>query len=1372
MLKVNERTKKLLIKKVQPILGENCQIEKLYMTLSAVHLKGVAFTLKDSSLSFQVQDIRLGLNFISLIKNRFRPQRIPHDILFVKPHLLIRDHHHANEFKTDTDSLSVSDATEKYLQKAKDLDFIKRITISKGSISYLDSTKREALLAHDVNGWLSLQEIENSSVRLVGKLFQSQNFNLIVTGDVDLLHTNLDLLNIQVNNFEWKERIPFLLPDYFDVRQGHINGTIIISQQKLQGPKFNISGEISVADGSVQITDNSLFFDDINISAHIGNGDCIFSNSSFLFNGSHILLAGKINNILNPGLELTMQSDRFDLKKAFKKFNKKARLNFAGNSSLLFSMTNTFANPTITGQIAAPKLTIDDKAMRNVRANIVFKDTIFQITNFAGEIEGMHVTGKSQIDFSQEKDGFSFVLNSSGKIPLALIGLPFRSLENNSGVITISGNGNWGQFAGNIELLINTHATPDTTFLFQGGYAFRDNQITFALNEPEYFFKGDGKIFLVEKTPRYNFNLKNLHNVLYALPEMRTIHKILNYSATNFQIDGKAGTWKCTGDFHWAGNQVEMPRYGEVDFTMKSQDDDKTYNATIDFYNGDKRFFGEIDIIQAVDYIKINKLNIENIMYSSGKIETQGEKNIEAKIIFPEGSLADFTSFVLRNARSIDQGKLHGFIDISGTVRNPRLSGELNLIDVMLNKAGLYQVAMGFQFNDNQLSLNPFTIARNQQVLYSCDGIYHLNSDNLDFQITGNETDLNSTITAFLNKPELLEGKGSANLRVLGKLSNPRFSGNVELNNGKLGIFRFDRIFLDIGEDQAGDSSHPFLSTGNLEPNGINLKQAVITRSGQFQIQAMGLIPFATDQSLNISIKGKGNILSILPELTPFFKETNSDGQWLFSLSGRPNNLAISAGQIVLRDGYLRLGDVAPEIKNIALDMELEQDGFLNVKVISGKVKGKQFAFKNARSISTTEQTLAPFELQELGLNLGVFSFETSEKGISLHIPGLMEKGEFGQFVFSGKNSEEQFYFAGPLEKPVVRGNIELDNVNFTFPFITRNSPDTSQSPVVTVLKMLEWDIAARAGKDLHYQRQIASGVDNVYVDLIADGGVGGLQFSGVLENNTFGVVGSLESSRGNVEYLDLDFQVIKAGVEFDMNSSRNSGVEFDKTTLLPIIYGEARTTVTDSTGFPYYINLTLLTLDKTSGQTVKRGRLGEMVFQLSTDNPNLGDTESELLASLGYSTANLPKMASEIIGISTDNLVFRPLFRPFERQLERTFRLDMVRFSSRFTRNLIEMNLKDERNFLIDSKLFLLRSTKLMVGKYIADKFFFLYTGQLEAGIDYRYQHEGFGFRHTLGLEYRVSPSLLLQMEYDYNSLLLMQKEDKKFMIRHSFPF
>jgi len=468
----------------------------------------------------------------------------------------------------------------------------------------------------------------------------------------------------------------------------------------------------------------------------------------------------------------------------------------------------------------------------------------------------------------------------------------------------------------------------------------------------------------------------------------------------------------------------------------------------------------------------------------------------------------------------------------------------------------------------------------------------------------------------------------------------------------------------------------------------------------------------------------------------------------------------------------MRLGSVMPEIKNISMKAKLEQDGFLNVEYISGKVKRRDFVFSNIRSLSNSETAkLQPFLIQGMGLDLGIFTLETSEKGIPMNIPGLMEKGELGYFHFSGLNDKEKFYFAGPFEKPYLRGKLFLQNVNFTFPFIKSKSKEKKSYPVVEVLRSVEWDVDAGTGKDLHYQRQIPSGLDNVYLDLIVDARVGGLSFDGIINDKTFAVSGFLESSRGNVEYLNLDFQILKAGIEFDMDVTRNSDVEA-KNKLLPIIFGQARTTVTDSTGFPYYIYLTLLTTDPVTGYTQKRGRFGDVSFQLTSENSALGDSEGEILASLGYSPENLRGMATDLIGISADNLVFRPLFRPFERQLEQKLGLDMVRFSSRFTRNLIEMNVSEERNYLIESNLFLLRSTKLMIGKYLADQIFLMYSGQLEAGMDIRYQHEGFGLSHKVGLEYRINPSLLLQMEYDYNSLMLMKRDDKRILLRHSFPF
>jgi hypothetical protein len=76
------------------------------------------------------------------------------------------------------------------------------------------------------------------------------------------------------------------------------------------------------------------------------------------------------------------------------------------------------------------------------------------------------------------------------------------------------------------------------------------------------------------------------------------------------------------------------------------------------------------------------------------------------------------------------------------------------------------------------------------------------------------------------------------------------------------------------------------------------------------------------------------------------------------------------------------------------------------------------------------------------------------------------------------------------------------------------------------------------------------------------------------------------------------------------------------------------------------------------------------------------------------------------------------------------------------------------------------------MLGKYLTDDVYLLYQGQLQSGIDYRYLGKGVGLEHVFGLEYRLNPRLLLQLEYDYNTLMEIDKDDKKVWLRHSFPF
>lgn len=1370
IIKVNDRIKQYVLSTIQPALGAKCQIEKLDISLGAVHLKNLK--VQNNDFSLLVKDVRIGFNFANLVKNNFRPQKIPHDILFVKPHLTLRTNFVKALQKNSSDSSQAEISSYEYWKKIKELNFIKRITISNGKVSYASAINQsEILLTQDINGWLSSKVEGLISARLVGKLFQSSSYNLLINLGFDLIDECLDLMELKINNYELKDNFPFNIGDYFDIKHGTVNSTIMVTNNRSSDKPFDIEGYLSVQYGTIYLYDKRFVFDDIHIKAKIHDQNCTIDSSGFAFNGSYVDIAGKIYNLFAPQFDLKLKSENFDLKQHIHHIKPKSTVELSGYPNFVLHVTNPVKNLKVVGNLSCPKVTINNEIIENISTIISLEGSVFKIKEFSGGFQGLQFAAHGALDLSRKDNNLSFLISGSGQPFGKIKKFPLPSLKNNNNQLQIEGTGSLAHILGIVNYRIASPANSNSIFQFNGNFDVDNKQLSIHLNSPSHLADVKGAVVFSDGNPQYQIKLTDFHNLIYSLPEFKTIKKILNYKTSIINIEGQASEWNIIGKYAWNGT---TQRTALLNCRFKFNNDEMKIDATANISSNGEKFQSNLNLIKNTQYWEIVNFNLDNLMHCSGRIDLSEDQPIEANVIFPDASLIELWSFLFGNARSIDQGKFYGFINIGGTLKNPEVLGNFTLSRMVLNQIGLYEGITNFQLIDKKLVLNELTIERDQQPIFQCAGTYTLTHDQLNFDVIGQDIDLNSTITSILNKPGFMEGKGSTRIKLLGNFNRPELYGDIKIENGKIGPFSFNNILLDFGQKHIVPSSTNKSHSDSLTSDGIFLKNILMTRVGQFEMHGQGMIPYSTNQPMAIELAGKGNVLSLLPELTPFFKETRSNGTWSVNFGGRPNNLSVAGGRLKLSDGFLRLAAVAPEIKNIAAEMELEQDGFLNVKFISGKIRGKPFTFRNFRPDSTfLDTTMQAFAIPEYGLNLGIFTLETGLQGIPLHIPALMPKGEIGQFAFKGATDNDHFHFAGPLENPVVSGTIQLQNVNFTFPFIHINSRDSSKTDrVVEVLSRLNWDVTALPGKDSHYQREIPSGVDNVYVDLILDAGVGGLKFNGIIQENTFGVIGTLESSRGHVEYLDLDFQVITAGAEFDMDVTPGANVEFDKSSLLPIVYGEARTTVVDSIGNPYYVYLTLLTTDKVTGHVLKRGRLGEVSFQLSADNPNLGYSEGELLASLGYSTSNMSKVATDIIGISTDNLLFRPLFRPFERQLERTFGLDMIRLSSRFTRNLIEMNLNDERNFQFDSKLFLLRSTKLMVGKYVAQRLFLLYTGQLEAGMNFRYQQEGFGFRHTLGLEYRINPSLLLQMEYDYNSLLLWQKEDKKIMLRHSFPF
>ncbi len=1341
LFKANEKIKNFLITQLRPVLGTKSEVERLDIALGAIHLKNVKIIPANQRYELSIRDLRIGYNLVSLIKSGFKPEKSAQDILFVQPQLTIY------HLPKDT-TIQPSETTQNYWEKIHNIDFLKRITVSKGSMIYVDSLNQSMTLANDISGWVSMKDVPYASLRLVGKLFNSKQLNLKLNGDFNLIKSKLDSLQINLMNFEWKEKIPFLIPHYIDIQQGTISGDLVL-KEKSASRTFDIWGKISVENGAFSIQNQNLYISDIQLQADLNDWDLTIRKSKQSFNGSPVYIEGSIKNILNPELNLKLSSDSFDIQKFQGYFNPQSKIKFRGLSSLSIHVQKSHENPLIEGNLRCPKLSINDIRLNDVNLKLSFFESVLNIQNFSGQHKLLTLTSDGWFDFTKPDSLMNIRLSADGFLPADFTIQNVKSLAQSQCRLNVNLLGNLRRFSGESTVSLVPQFNDSTTFTYAAQFLYNDDLLTLTLTPGQGKAKLDGSAVFGKKGPRYKMNLKNFHEVLYTLPEFQRWGTAFNFDVSEIQLNSEPQKLYVKASYRWKNGRDNPVRSGELAIQAIGPSEKKKINYNLTARFGSQSYHGDGSILLTPESMEITDAGIDDAFISNAVIELTGEKKIAGQIVFSNTPLGGLYNILFPNSSVINRGTLIGTIELGGTTLNPMVNGQLMVNDTYLHQVGRFHGNITFNLQDQLFNLEQFQLNKNDSLLFKIFGTCKLDQREIDFKFLGDHINLNPFIQSLADKPDLIKGYADTDLHLAGTWDNPRLSGDLHIGKGKFTGFHFDSVYVDFGDDDI---------SGEVPGRGIGVQKFLLDRKNEFQIQGKGIIPIFTDDEMKIAFEGNGNLFSILPEITDFFKETAGSGKWQFMLSGRPNNISIESGSIRLSDGYLKLKDVAPEIKNISVSLDIESDGFVKVDHISGQIKGKPFKLSNERwDMVECRQKLEPLTVPTLGLDFGVFSVETSPKGVPLHIPGLMDKGEIGNFEFIGREDNEKFYTAGPASSPVMRGIINLRNVNVMYPFAT--TPGMEHSLVTDILMSANWNILAIPVKDTNYEKEIPSGVDKLYANLMIDSGVGGLDFSGVIEDSSFRVEGKLECTEGIVEYLDFDFRIEKAGIEFD------------RSTLIPMVYGQAKAAIADSMGNPNYIYLTLLLNDEPSGFRQTKGRWGNIQFQMTTDNPNIGLNEAEILASMGYSGDNIRAKATDIIGISTDNLLFRPLLRPFERQLERTFNLDMVRVSSRFARNLIEMNLWREKENLTNpySKLYLLRSTRLMIGKSLADRLFLSYTGELESGLNYHIHGEELGLKHTLGLEFRINPSLLLEMEYNYNSFLL-DREDKRIFLRHTF--
>jgi len=648
-------------------------------------------------------------------------------------------------------------------------------------------------------------------------------------------------------------------------------------------------------------------------------------------------------------------------------------------------------------------------------------------------------------------------------------------------------------------------------------------------------------------------------------------------------------------------------------------------------------------------------------------------------------------------------------------------------------------------------------------------------NNQINGHFNGNELDVPSITKSIGLEEGIVTGLATYDFRLKGTVNQPHVEADLSLENGALDGIDFDKLDLSL-VDKIPQDGNAF----NYIDHKIELQKLFIEKKGYYHLNSVGTFPLNIEDEVDLLINFDGDILGLLPHWEPFFLDGASLADISLKFKGTTDEIKIVAADIKIDRGELWMNSVAPYVHDISGRIVLKEgSNQVNISDFNAFVENNHLNINTVRNISTNSgRKLEPWYFRGLNLDFGILAMETSNDGVNLNIPGIMQETHFGKLDLSGKAEKEKFYFAGPLKHPVGYGIITLNSAIITYPFVVSGKPSEKPSTAAQFLSNMEWDATVKSGEDVVYLREIPAYIDNVNAEITVDESSEGLHFSGIINKGTFKPIGGLESTRGRLEYLDQNFKVDRFALEFSQYKD------------LPDVSGRAWTTIRDSVGaVPKTIYLQLYTLDSKTGQTKQSGDWHDFKFKLVSADPTIGETQEQVLAYLGYSVENFREKATNVGGALTEKYLIRPLLRPIERVLERSLGMDLVRFNSSIARNLFyssvgrQINSQESSNPLVNPLsgdlpyLFLMSSSEVTVGKYLNEDIYLTYTGQLVSLYDNT--ESGFDFNHSLGLEYRFYRNVLVEFEWDrellgyYNFENQRQYlEDFKIRLRHSFSF
>jgi len=521
----------------------------------------------------------------------------------------------------------------------------------------------------------------------------------------------------------------------------------------------------------------------------------------------------------------------------------------------------------------------------------------------------------------------------------------------------------------------------------------------------------------------------------------------------------------------------------------------------------------------------------------------------ESEIYLLNGSYIEKNKFLflteirnLRLANFILFGKLNFAGEIK-TVQEPFLQAQIKTDNFWINQHNFQRTKFYLQYRNKNLTflskekelqnlsgevdftqypkiyLKNLNLSQAGKKILTFQGMFE--QDNFTLSLKSKKFPL-PVLLELINQKIPCQGEVNFKLFAKGSLQNPTVHGEFNLNNSEIYQLTFTT----------------FTTVFRLEKDTFFLKNLKISVPEKYSLSGFGEFPLvrkkrAKPQPLFLTFVLEEGELSFLKNIIPQIIESKGKVNGKLIIKGNSDFPQLE-GSLLVSDGVMEIKDVLKKISEFNAHLKFSgQNVFL--RSLSAKIgQGKIEANGKIELTFSSPDKFPYFKIKDYAFYLQ----SSTDKGISVVLEDLIipHSTIFKRLIYAPSQGEAKvsFNLAKREDKPILDGIIELSNTHFTYPAKEKKTNVTWNE----IFNFFDLNLEIRTKDNVWYENELVNTNINGFLKLTGKG-------------KKLKVNGKIEVIRGNLSYLNRNFEIKKAIFEVIDNVCYLEGVTETKTTVL-----------------------------------------------------------------------------------------------------------------------------------------------------------------------------------------------------------------------------